>query len=310
MEKLKEVVVQHTLLTEEEVKAIVPNIELDDDGKEIPKPKSAAELRKEAAQLKKKAEEDAFVAPRVVTEKGLPVTQAGMKRSFEIREEVDKRDPDMHEMYIYNDFAGYGVIEVMENVLLEFNEIIFKKEISPIEKWTIMEGLTTYLHIGDHMTWMMNDNSEAIEDVLNMMGIMFITALEMLHESKLIGGTSPLPDNVGIMTLLFLDFMSNTCSDFDLDWLHEIVRAADKYGVVLAIPEPKRIGVSQDQLDECGDECEERRMTAGLTWKTKKQHPGGDRYDITKMSKAEQARYKFSNVGDSGSGSEGDDDDE
>jgi hypothetical protein len=62
----------------------------------------------------------------------------------------------------------------------------------------------------------MNDDSEAIEDVLDIMGVMFITTLEMLHEADLIGLRSPLPDNVGIMTLLFLEFMKCTCSNFGL----------------------------------------------------------------------------------------------
>jgi len=50
-----------------------------------------------------------------------------------------------------------------------------------------------------------------------MMGVMLVTALEMLHESALIDPTSPLPDNLGAMTLFFLDFMTNTAFDFDID---------------------------------------------------------------------------------------------
>jgi len=96
MEKAKEAVVKYTRLTEEDVKSMVPNIVLDDDGQEIPSP---AQLRKEAARLRKEAGEEAFVPPRMVTSEGFPVTKAGMKKCFEIRQEVDKRDPDMHAMY-------------------------------------------------------------------------------------------------------------------------------------------------------------------------------------------------------------------
>ncbi len=118
-----------------------------------------------------------------------------------------------------------------------------------------------------------NEDSEAIEEVLNMLCIMFITALEMLHESNLLGNTTPLPYNVGIMTLLFLNFMTSTCSDFELKWLHEIVRAADTYDVVLVIPEPKRIAISQEQLDGLRVKCAKRGMMKGLNWKTRVSRP-------------------------------------
>jgi hypothetical protein len=55
--------------------------------------------------------------PRFVTDKGFPITQGGMDRFIEIHDEIDKRDQDCHNMYIYNDWTGYGVTEVMENMV-------------------------------------------------------------------------------------------------------------------------------------------------------------------------------------------------
>jgi hypothetical protein len=164
MEKVREAVAKYSPLTAEEVKMITPNIELDDEGKEI--------IKKSEAQAKMDAEIAAFVAPRVVTDKGYPVSKAGMEKFIEINQEIEKRDQDMQGMYIYNDFSGYGVTEVMENMvgqnttalqsghsadiqqLAEFNKVIFKKDVSPIKKWALVEGLTLYLAMGDHMTWM------------------------------------------------------------------------------------------------------------------------------------------------------------
>jgi hypothetical protein len=110
MEECRENAMKYTSLTMEELNAIVPNIELDDEGNEIPKKKSEAQARKDA-------EKAAFVPPRVVTDEGFPVSKAGMEKFIEITEEVSKRDQDSHGMYIYNDFSGYGVTEVMENVV-------------------------------------------------------------------------------------------------------------------------------------------------------------------------------------------------
>lgn len=87
------------VVTAEEARTYVPNIggEAEDDGKN--KEKEVEEV------------------PRTVTDKGFPVTKAGFEKMVEINKEVDKRDPDCHDMYIYNDFAGYGVIEVLKNVV-------------------------------------------------------------------------------------------------------------------------------------------------------------------------------------------------
>lgn len=108
MEKVREAAIKYSLLTAKEVNAIKHNVELDDEGNEI--------IKKSEAQLRKEAEAAAFVPPRAVTEKGFPVSKAAFQKFIEINQEIEKRDPDMHGMYIYNDFAGYGITEVMENM--------------------------------------------------------------------------------------------------------------------------------------------------------------------------------------------------
>lgn len=115
----------------------------------------------------------------------------------------------------------------------------------------------------------MVDDPDSVKEVLSMIGVMFVTALEMLHESNLIKDTTPLPDNIGIMTLLFLGFMANTGEDLGLTWLHEVVRAADTYGVVLIIPEGEKVSVSQAQLDKWQKQCSRRAPLKGFVWKTK-----------------------------------------
>lgn len=113
------------------------------------------------------------------------------------------------------------------------------------------------------------DDPDSVKEVLNVIGIMFVAALEMLYESDLIKGTTPLPDNIGIMTLLFLEFMANTCQDFELTWLHEVVRAADQYAVDLTIPEGEKVSVSQAQLDRWRKQYSRRAPLKRFVWKTK-----------------------------------------
>ncbi|PQE03114.1 hypothetical protein CJF31_00002958 [Rutstroemia sp. NJR-2017a BVV2] len=137
----------------------------------------------------KDTENDVAAPPRVVTDEGFPVTKLGGKKFAKIHEEVDKRDQDVHGMYIYNDITGYGIKEVFQ----EMGHV---------------EALTLYLRMGDHMQLMMNNDSEETGKLLDVLGIMYITAIEMLHEIGSIGTISPLPDNVGLLTL----FSSTSCS--------------------------------------------------------------------------------------------------
>jgi hypothetical protein len=53
-------------------------------------------------------------------------------------------------------------------------------------------------------------------------------------------------------------------------WVHEVVRAADKYGVVLTHVAQIE-GVDQDKLDkldELREECVQTKMMKDLAWKT------------------------------------------
>lgn len=50
------------------------------------------------------------------------ITKAGLHKFLAQRVMTDLRCPDMFNMYIYNDFHGYGVLEVFENLLLDYAE--------------------------------------------------------------------------------------------------------------------------------------------------------------------------------------------
>jgi hypothetical protein len=52
------------------------------------------------------------------------------------------RNPDMFDMYIYNDFYGYGLLEVVGNLLLDFDEA--KDDWK--QQWFICEAMTLFFH--------------------------------------------------------------------------------------------------------------------------------------------------------------------
>lgn len=52
-----------------------------------------------------------------MNEKGYPITKAGFEKFIYMNKEQYNRDPENFNMYIYNDWAGYGVTEVLENLV-------------------------------------------------------------------------------------------------------------------------------------------------------------------------------------------------
>lgn len=92
-----------------------------------------------------------------------------------------------------------------------------------------------------------SDNSEGIKEVFEMFISMLIASYGMLGEHDLLKPDLVIP-NVGIITLLMLDFLEHGAKDFDLDGYHELVRAADKAGIVL---EPrKELNMTEEQLED------------------------------------------------------------
>lgn len=64
------------------------------------------------------------------------MTDAGYKKLGKALIQVLVRDPDFLGMYTYNDHLGYGVMEAVENLLLDFGEAKGKWK----EQWSICEA--------------------------------------------------------------------------------------------------------------------------------------------------------------------------
>lgn len=100
----------------------------------------------------------------------------------------------------------------------------------------------------------MNDDSEAVTEILNMIGTMLLTSFAMLAEHSLLGpaSSSPIP-NVAILSLLMLEFLgSGDGGDFgdSVLWPSEVVRALDKAGVDLDSILVDRVKVTKKQIFE------------------------------------------------------------
>ena len=55
-----------------------------------------------------------------VSDMGYPISEEGLQKLLWLDQEQENRDPDAHDMYIYNDFSGYGTTEVFANMVRTF----------------------------------------------------------------------------------------------------------------------------------------------------------------------------------------------
>src|SRR5277367_1490483 len=94
-------------------------------------------------------------------------------------------------------------------------------------------------------------------EIMDMFGTMLLTSFDMLSEHGLLAADSLLP-NIGIISLLMIEFIHGTARDFDIKWSHEVVRALDNAGI--EIKPRKEVRVSQDFLDELREHYKEKEI--------------------------------------------------
>ena len=69
------------------------------------------------------------------------VSRAGFDKFINQRIQVSLRDPDNFDMYTWNDHAGEGALQVLQNLVLDFAELAPDRK----EQWAICEAMVMYL---------------------------------------------------------------------------------------------------------------------------------------------------------------------
>jgi hypothetical protein len=96
--------------------------------------------------------------------------------------EIPHRDPDSFNMYVYNDFAGYGYQEVVENNLAEFSKIYNSKDGKTEELWTIVESMIWWMVEEPHAPWHMIDDGERSMLTHSLLGYMLLAVLNRIDQ--------------------------------------------------------------------------------------------------------------------------------
>ncbi|KAI5891236.1 uncharacterized protein SCHCODRAFT_02628501 [Schizophyllum commune H4-8] len=107
------------------------------------------------------------------------MSKKGKELAIQLFEDGDKRDPDLHDMYIYNDFFAYGCLDLIDKCLSTLHTQIAKKN------WPLcmsyLEALTIFMLRND--AWGMADDGERVDLTAKAYGACLVTVLRALKKN-------------------------------------------------------------------------------------------------------------------------------
>ncbi|THH30689.1 hypothetical protein EUX98_g3495 [Antrodiella citrinella] len=90
---------------------------------------------------------------------------------------LDKRDPDLYAMYIYNDFFNYAQLDMVDKQLSSIHSKIVKKEWN--EAYQLLETLSVWMEMAN-LSWPMVDDGERVKYTDKVYGAALITVIRAL----------------------------------------------------------------------------------------------------------------------------------
>jgi len=96
--------------------------------------------------------------------------------------EAEKRDPDVQNCYIYNDFLAYAICDLIEKELEKWSKM-FKKDPKGMDTWIHLEGLTFFLAEFDDTITNIDDGSK-FEALIQCWAAAWHTLASALHTSS------------------------------------------------------------------------------------------------------------------------------
>ncbi|KAK3332601.1 hypothetical protein B0T19DRAFT_457490 [Cercophora scortea] len=127
------------------------------------------------------------------------LTVAGKAKTFNMRSHCDLRDPDNFNMYTFNDHMGYGVVEVIQNIFLDYEEAAGNWK----EQWAICEGLAFFMPTGFADPIVGIDDGELAGATFELTGRLFVSTLAHLERENQLSKDSEVK-NLGLIMALFL----------------------------------------------------------------------------------------------------------
>ncbi|KFY67676.1 hypothetical protein V496_01462 [Pseudogymnoascus sp. VKM F-4515 (FW-2607)] len=223
-----------------------------------------------------------------------------LNKKYDIQ--TQKRDQDLFGMYIYNDFTGYGLQEVIQNQLYAFNKEYTSDKPSPFALWYTIEALAWWFNSTDTMLWNMIDDGNRVYETLQIVGLTVLSTLNMLEQANLLENDSIIL-NIPLILSLFLGFLGDFADAMsfrgkDQNWPNAITAYAEKHNIMIK----GKYGITGKHYPS--RKVAFVRMAASADkWGFKQRYKkfsadygnGGVEFDITEMSEAERRAKAFDN---------------
>jgi hypothetical protein len=183
--------------------------------------------------------------------------------------ESSYRIPDNFNMYIYNDWEGYGLHEMVENfvslfapcpkLLADIFKLVrFHKEYSKTaekrslqELWCTISALVHWISLKGNEFFPFNhvDDSDRVEGAWDLIGRAFLAMLNLLDRAGQLKADSDFKDLALVMALT-LSFTVH-CRDLEVGWAVQVIKYAQDNGLDLANSEfaGAKHFIAKNQLD-------------------------------------------------------------
>ncbi|KAF2130921.1 hypothetical protein P153DRAFT_395323 [Dothidotthia symphoricarpi CBS 119687] len=235
----------------------------------------------------------------------------GFKTCLDYRRRANYCDPDRFSMYIYNDFNGYGLQELMENIIVSFDGALKKKDDDALNRtWALISGLSLWLNETDMGPFIGNEDGERVQALTGLMGYALLRGLAAIDKASQLKPDSDFPD-LPIVISSFLEW-SKDLPDYGIEgdavsWRPHAA-AYFKKGKFDANKGVTSTAKLLEELEEEGEVNEGELPNASTKdpwgWakrlkEYKREHGpkiGGTNYDITLMSRKERAKHAFKGV--------------
>ncbi|KGO70923.1 hypothetical protein PITC_066040 [Penicillium italicum] len=223
-------------------------------------------------------------------------SNAGVAKWIALNQGTLVRDPDNFGMYVYNDFFGYAIMELVENLLVDFDEAAGDWKM----QWAICEATGLFFQTDAIMPMVGCDDGETVNEMCVAFATMFLSMLATLERNDLFKSDSEVK-NIGAMIGLFIRFIVDF-QEYGIDWdSHgaKIKAYAAKHNITIhGLNHPryeKSIGETVE-LPEATANSNDPWGWEKLLAELKKNNGGrlgGDSKDITSWTPAERKKAAF-----------------
>ncbi|PYI09786.1 hypothetical protein BO78DRAFT_458957 [Aspergillus sclerotiicarbonarius CBS 121057] len=236
-------------------------------------------------------------------------TKAGLETMITYRIMIDLRDPDAFGMYTFNDHAGFGALEVVQNAILDFRDAVAKGDWWGM--WAVCEALG----------WI--DDGGILDETNVLYEHMFIAMLAELEKQGQLGPNSDVR-NLGFIMGMYASEATNTPSEYDDPdtqpgsgtyygeiFVQYLAAYATRRNVTIhgpsdldeSIAKAEEVTDPEDVVFPTGNKdpwkwvaamkAYEKRNKGVAFGASRKSNVGGDSLDITTFSSAERKRKSF-----------------